>query len=47
MDWQVEAVYLFLLLFGVHMSWLLGKRRGISSTLDYLKADGQIDFDED
>ena len=47
MDWQVDIYYLFFLAFCIHMSWTLGKKRGISSTLDYLKADGQIDFDED
>ena len=30
-----------------HIFYNLGKRTGISSTLDYLKADGQKDFDDD
>ncbi len=29
------------------MAYIVGKKQGISRTLDYLKADGQIDFDED
>jgi hypothetical protein len=27
--------------------YIIGKKQGISRTLDYLKEDGQIDFDDD
>lgn len=47
MDWQIDVYYIFFLAFCIHMTWMLGKKHGISKTLDYLKADGQIDFDED
>ena len=47
MYWQIYVYYLFFLAFCIHMTWMLGKKHGISKTLDYLKADGQIDFDED
>ncbi len=47
MDWKIDIAYLFILGFSIHMTWILGKKQGISKTLDYLKADGQIDFDED
>mgnify|MGYP003673842438 FL=1 len=46
MDWQITFL-LFTAACSGHIFWQLGKKYGISSTLDYLKADGQIDFDED
>jgi hypothetical protein len=46
MDWQIIFL-VFTAACSGHIFWQLGKKRGISSTLDYLKADGQIDFDED
>ena len=45
MDWQITFL-LFTAACSGHIFWQLGKKYGISSTLDYLKADGQIDFDE-
>ena len=46
MDWQITWI-LFAALASGHIFYNIGKRMGISTTLDYLKADGQIDFDED
>ena len=46
MDWQITFL-LFTACVSGHIFYNLGKRIGISNTLDYLKADGQIDFDED
>jgi hypothetical protein len=46
MDWQIIFL-VFTAACSGHIFWQLGKKYGISSTLDYLKADGQIDFDED
>ena len=47
----IDLSYLTFLVFiacaSGHIFYNLGKRIGISNTLDYLKADGQIDFDED
>ena len=47
MDWQIEFWFLFCLCAVAHLTYAVGKKRGIEMTLDYLKADGQIDFDED
>jgi prophage maintenance system killer protein len=46
MDWQITFL-IFTACASAHIFYNLGKRTGISSTLDYLKADGQIDFDDD
>ena len=46
MDWQITFL-IFTACASGHIFYQLGKKQGISSTLDYLKADGQIDFDED
>jgi|TARA_B110000908_G_scaffold15935_1_gene18042 hypothetical protein len=46
MDWQI-AWLVFTAACSGHIFWQVGKKQGISKTLDYLKADGQIDFDED
>ena len=47
MDWQVEFWFAFGLCAVGQLAYTYGYRRGISITLDYLKQDGQIDFDED
>ena len=47
MDWQTEIWIAFSLCAVAHIFYGIGKRKGIGQTLDYLKADGQIDFDED
>jgi hypothetical protein len=46
MDWQITFL-IFTACASGHIFYNLGRRNGISHTLDYLKADGQIDFDED
>jgi prophage maintenance system killer protein len=46
MDWQVVWI-IFTACASAHIFYNIGKKIGISNTLDYLKADGQIDFDED
>lgn len=46
MDWQITFL-IFTACASGHIFYNLGKKQGISKTLDYLKADGQIDFDED
>jgi hypothetical protein len=47
MDWQAEFWFVFFICMAVHLSYGMGKRHGVAMTLDYLKQDGQIDFDED
>lgn len=47
MDWQVDFAYLVILCAAVHITYNATKQHWISRTLDWLKEDGQIDFDED
>jgi hypothetical protein len=47
MELQTEIWIIFCLCAVAHIFYGIGKRKGIGQTLDYLKADGQIDFDED
>ena len=43
---SIDLAYIVILLGSVYAAWNLGKREGISITLDYCKQQGQIDFDE-
>ncbi|SVB66235.1 uncharacterized protein METZ01_LOCUS219089 [marine metagenome] len=44
---QIDLIYLLLLGFCVHMSYMLGRRIGISDTLDHLESKGLIELDDD
>jgi len=44
--WQLDIYYLVFLGFCVHMAWDIGKRHGISKTLDFLREKGEIDFED-
>jgi len=44
---EVDLIYLLILGFSVHMSYLIGKRKGIGDTIDYFEAKGYIDLDDD
>jgi len=46
MDWQITFI-IFTACASAHIFYNVGKKEGISSTLDYLKAEGMVDFDED
>jgi len=46
MNLGIDVYYLIFLGFAVHMAWLLGKREGISRTIDFLELKGKIDLDE-
>lgn len=46
MNWEIGIYYLAFLGFAIHMAWLLGKKEGISATLDFLKVNKEIDFDD-
>jgi hypothetical protein len=46
MDWQVDLAYIVILAGAVHITYHATKQYWISKTLDYLKEDGQIDFDD-
>lgn len=47
MDWQIDIAYLVVLAASVHMTYLITKQHWIGKTLDYLKDNGEIDFDDD
>ena len=44
---EMDLIYLLILGFSVHMSYLIGKRKGIGDTIDYFEAKGYIDLDDD
>ena len=46
MNLGIDVYYFILLGFAVHMAWLLGKREGISRTIDFLERKGKIDFED-
>ena len=47
MDWQIDIYYLIFLGFCTHFAWVLGKRQGISKTIDHLAEEGLLELDED
>ena len=44
---EQDIAYMIFLIIAVACSYTSGKREGISTTLDYMKSNGQIDFEED
>lgn len=47
MDWQIDIYYVIFLGFCVHFAWILGKRQGITRTIDHLTERGLLEPDED
>ena len=47
LETQWNIIYILVLLFSVNMTWIVAKRHGISSTIDYLEKEGMIELDED
>ena len=43
---DIDIAYLIILVTSVYLAYILGKKEGISSTLDYMKEQGKIDFDD-
>jgi len=43
---NIDIAYLIILIGSTWGAFTFGKRTGISDTLDYMKAQGHIDFDE-
>jgi|TARA_R100001460_G_scaffold3302_2_gene10065 hypothetical protein len=43
---NIDTAYLIILVIGVWAAYSFGKREGISSTLDYMKEMGKIDFED-
>jgi hypothetical protein len=42
---DIDIAYLIVLA-SVHLAYMWGKKEGISSTLDYMKEQGKIDFED-
>ena len=47
LETQWNIIYILFLLFSVNMTWILAKRQGIASTIDYLQKEGLLELDED
>ena len=47
MEMQYDLIYVIILLASIHITWIIGKRQGISDTIDYLEEKGEIKLDED
>lgn len=43
---DIDIAYLIILVTSVYLAYVWGKKEGISSTLDYMKEQGKIDFDD-
>jgi len=43
---NIDIAYLIILISSIYAAYTFGRREGISDTLDYMKAQGHIDFDE-
>jgi|TARA_R110000823_G_C15847045_1_gene491767 hypothetical protein len=43
---DIDIAYLIVLVASVHLAYMWGKKEGISSTLDYMKEQGKIDFED-
>lgn len=44
---EIDIAYLIILIASVWGAYTYGKREGIGNTLDYMKAQGKIDFEDD
>jgi hypothetical protein len=47
LETQWNIIYILILLFSVNITWVVAKRYGISSTIDYLEEKGMIELDDD
>ena len=47
LETQWNIIYITFLIFAVNMTWILAKRHGIASTIDYLQKEGLLELDED
>ncbi len=43
---DIDIAYLIILVIGIYASYKYGHQEGIGKTLDYMKAQGKIDFDD-
>jgi hypothetical protein len=43
---DIDIAYLIILVVSVYLAYRHGKQEGIGSTLDYMKEQGKIDFED-
>jgi len=43
---EIDIAYLIVLVCSIYLAYKYGHEQGIGKTLDYMKAQGKIDFDE-
>lgn len=43
---EIDIAYLIILVIGTFAAYKYGHQEGIGKTLDYMKAQGKIDFDD-
>jgi len=43
---EIDIAYLIILMGSTYLAYRHGKKDGIGSTLDYMKEQGKIDFDD-
>ena len=43
---DIDIAYLIILVIGIYAAYRYGHQEGIGKTLDYMKAQGKIDFDD-
>tara|TARA_R100001443_G_scaffold13203_1_gene23143 strand:+ start:286 stop:420 length:135 start_codon:yes stop_codon:yes gene_type:complete len=43
---DIDIAYLIILVIGTYAAYKYGHEQGIGKTLDYMKAQGKIDFEE-
>lgn len=43
---NIDIAYLIILVVSIYSAYAYGRKEGIGSTLDYMKAQGKIDFED-
>jgi len=43
---NIDTAYLLILICSIYLSYQYGKKDGIGATLDYMKEQGKIDFED-
>ena len=43
---NIDVAYLIILVVSIYAAYAYGRKEGIGSTLDYMKAHGKIDFED-
>lgn len=43
---NIDVAYLIILVVSIYAAYAYGRKEGIGNTLDYMKAQGKIDFED-